>query len=61
MLGVTGGRGPVPPTYSAFTEIETDDFFAGRSLIKTCVDTYSATKTGLAPEVRPSPPIHDLY
>lgn len=52
MLGVTEGRGPLPPDTSAFTDDQTDDFFAGKALLRTCVDTYTSTKTGLAPEVR---------
>lgn len=52
MLGVTDGTGPVPPDTSAFTDDEQDDFFAGKALLRTCVNTYAATETGLAPEVR---------
>lgn len=52
LLGVTEGRGPVPPNRDAFSDTQTDDFFSGTALIRTCVDTYSQTKTGLAPEVR---------
>lgn len=52
MLGVTEGRGQVPPIESVFTETQSDDFFAGKGLIKGCMDTYASSKTGLAPEVR---------
>lgn len=60
LLGVTGGRGPVPPDVSSFTAVETDDFYVGASLIRTCVETYTATKTGLAPEVRPRSPFFQI-
>ncbi|ORY88760.1 glycoside hydrolase [Leucosporidium creatinivorum] len=51
MLGVTDGTGPVPPDTSSFTDDQQDDFFAGKALLRTCVNTYVATKTGLAPEI----------
>lgn len=55
LLGVTEGTGSLPPDESKFTESQYDDWYAGKALIKTCVDTYFSSKTGLAPEVRPLP------
>lgn len=51
LLGVTEGQGR--PNPNDFSEADTDEFFAGTSLISTCMDTYYQTKTGLAPEVGP--------
>jgi hypothetical protein len=52
LLGVTDGNTlPVPPDESQFDEHETDDWYLGKQLIRTCVDTYVETKTGLAPEI----------
>ncbi|GAA5979464.1 hypothetical protein JCM11641_005403 [Rhodosporidiobolus odoratus] len=51
LLGVTEAAGPLPPDESAFTDAQADDWYAGRALIKTCVDTYTSSKTGLAPEI----------
>ncbi|CEQ42240.1 SPOSA6832_04020 [Sporobolomyces salmonicolor] len=54
LLGTTLAQSPLPPDESAFDERQTDDWFAGKELLRTCVDTYVRSKTGLAPEVRPS-------
>lgn len=54
MLGVTEGLTKLPLDTSKFTEEENDNFYVGMNLIKTCMKTYSQTKTGLAPEVSPS-------
>lgn len=43
---------PLPPDESTFSESQLDDWVAGKGLIRTCVDTYTSSKTGLAPEVR---------
>ncbi|GAA6000206.1 hypothetical protein JCM10207_007905 [Rhodosporidiobolus poonsookiae] len=51
LLGVTEAAGPLPPDESTFTDAQTDDWFAGKALIKTCMDTYLSSKTGLAPEI----------
>lgn len=51
MLGVTEGLTTLPLDTTNFTEDETDNFYVGMNLIKTCMKTYSQTKTGLAPEV----------
>ncbi|GAA5855970.1 hypothetical protein JCM8547_000435 [Rhodosporidiobolus lusitaniae] len=51
LLGVTEGAGPLPPDESTFTDSQIDDWYAGKALIKTCVDTYTSSKTGLAPEI----------
>ncbi|KAK4050154.1 mannosyl-oligosaccharide alpha-1,2-mannosidase [Microbotryomycetes sp. JL201] len=51
MLGVTEGTGPVPPLESTFIEAQADDFYAGKGLIRGCMDTYASTRTGLAPEI----------
>lgn len=51
LLGVTDGRGPVPPNIAAFNDEEHDDYKVGQGLIRGCVDTYTSTATGLAPEV----------
>lgn len=48
---MTEGLGTIPLDQSRFTEAEADDFYVGMGLIKTCMDTYQQTKTGLAPEV----------
>jgi len=34
------------------TERELDDWVLGKELLKTCVDTYFQSRTGLAPEVQ---------
>ncbi|GAA5891356.1 hypothetical protein JCM6882_004669 [Rhodosporidiobolus microsporus] len=51
LLGVTEAAGPFPPDESTFSDAQTDDWYAGKALIKTCVDTYTSSKTGLAPEI----------
>ncbi|GAA5828288.1 hypothetical protein JCM3770_004951, partial [Rhodotorula araucariae] len=52
LLGATdGNRLPVPPDEAGFTDAQLDDWYAGKALIRTCVDTYLHSKTGLAPEV----------
>ncbi|GAA5998370.1 glycoside hydrolase family 47 protein [Rhodotorula paludigena] len=52
LLGATdSNRLPVPPDESLFTDAQLDDWYAGKALIKTCVDTYTSSKTGLAPEI----------
>ncbi|GAA5821417.1 hypothetical protein JCM11251_004613 [Rhodosporidiobolus azoricus] len=51
LLGVTEAAVPLPPNESTFSDKQTDDWYAGKALIKTCVDTYTSSKTGLAPEI----------
>ncbi|GAA5975567.1 hypothetical protein JCM21900_002348 [Sporobolomyces salmonicolor] len=51
LLGTTLAQSPLPPDESAFNERQTDDWFAGKELLRTCVDTYVRSKTGLAPEI----------
>ncbi|BGP54276.1 hypothetical protein JCM8202_000709 [Rhodotorula sphaerocarpa] len=52
LLGVTDGNTlPVPPDESTFTAAQREDWYLGKQLTKTCVDTYFASKTGLAPEI----------
>ncbi|BGP14426.1 hypothetical protein JCM10213_004549 [Rhodosporidiobolus nylandii] len=51
LLGATEATAPLPPDESLFTDEQTDDWFTGKALIKTCVDTYTSSKTGLAPEI----------
>jgi hypothetical protein len=53
LLGASNGNTlPLPPDESTFSESQLDDWVAGKGLIRTCVDTYTSSKTGLAPEVR---------
>ncbi|TNY18789.1 glycoside hydrolase [Rhodotorula diobovata] len=52
LLGATdGNRLSVPPDESSFSDAQLDDFYAGKALIRTCVDTYASSRTGLAPEI----------
>ncbi|GAA6028046.1 hypothetical protein JCM8097_001846 [Rhodosporidiobolus ruineniae] len=51
LLGVTEAAVPLPVDESAFSESQFDDWYAGKAIIKTCVDTYASSKTGLAPEI----------
>ncbi|KPV76564.1 glycoside hydrolase family 47 protein [Rhodotorula graminis WP1] len=52
LLGATdGNRLAVPPDETQFSEAQRDDWYAGKALIRTCVDTYASSKTGLAPEI----------
>ncbi|GAA5862653.1 hypothetical protein JCM3774_001092, partial [Rhodotorula dairenensis] len=62
LLGVTEGRrgdehhhpslaSAVPPDESEFSPEEKEEWHLGKQLIRTCVDTYFATRTGLAPEI----------
>ncbi|GAA5929629.1 glycoside hydrolase family 47 protein [Sporobolomyces koalae] len=41
----------LPPLESEFDDREQDDWYIGKELLSTCVDTYTASKTGLAPEI----------
>ncbi|KAH9823343.1 family 47 glycoside hydrolase [Melampsora americana] len=49
MLGVTEGQSI--EKRKEMNEDQTEDWEIGKELIKTCVDTYEKTKTGLAPEI----------
>ncbi|BGP38422.1 mannosyl-oligosaccharide alpha-1,2-mannosidase [Rhodotorula kratochvilovae] len=52
LLGATdGNRLAVPPDEASFSDAQLDDWYAGKALIRTCVDTYTKSKTGLAPEI----------
>ncbi|GEM06966.1 mannosyl-oligosaccharide alpha-1,2-mannosidase, glycoside hydrolase family 47 protein [Rhodotorula toruloides] len=52
LLGASNGNTlPLPPDESSFSESQLDDWVAGKGLIRTCVDTYMSSKTGLAPEI----------
>lgn len=51
LLGTTLGRAPLPLDTSRFTDVQTDDFFVGEELIKTCMDTYTSSATGLGAEI----------
>lgn len=51
MLGATVEQSISPPDPSTFTAAQSDDFYIGQALIKTCVSLYTSTKTGLAPEI----------
>ena len=51
MLGATADQSVSPPDPSTFTASQSDDFYIGQALIKTCVSLYTSTKTGLAPEI----------
>lgn len=50
MLGVTEGQ-PIETREKEMDEDQTEDWEIGKELIKTCVDTYEKTATGLAPEI----------
>ncbi|GAA5879470.1 hypothetical protein JCM16303_003213 [Sporobolomyces ruberrimus] len=41
----------LPPLESEFSERDQDDWYLGKELLRTCVDTYFSSKTGLAPEI----------
>ncbi|KAK4048589.1 mannosyl-oligosaccharide alpha-1,2-mannosidase [Microbotryomycetes sp. JL221] len=51
LLGVTEGHWSHPLNEALFNDVQTDDFFAGKGLIRGCMDTYLSTATGLAPEI----------
>ncbi|BGP30573.1 mannosyl-oligosaccharide alpha-1,2-mannosidase [Rhodotorula toruloides] len=52
LLGASNGNTlPLPPDEATFSESQLDDWVAGKGLIRTCVDTYTSSKTGLAPEI----------
>ncbi|GAA5824425.1 hypothetical protein JCM10212_000785 [Sporobolomyces blumeae] len=42
-------RAPIDET--SLSERQTDDWYVGKELLRTCVDTYVKSKTGLAPEI----------
>ncbi|PWN31279.1 seven-hairpin glycosidase [Meira miltonrushii] len=43
---------PYPPTSSdSFSNLAREDWSIGHELIKTCMETYTSTKTGLSPEI----------
>ncbi|EGG12305.1 family 47 glycoside hydrolase, partial [Melampsora larici-populina 98AG31] len=50
MLGVTEGQ-PINTIPKEMNEDQNEDWEIGKELIKTCVDTYEKTFTGLAPEI----------
>ncbi|GAA6025092.1 hypothetical protein JCM11491_004778 [Sporobolomyces phaffii] len=41
----------LPPLEEEFSEQAHDDWYLGKELLRTCVDTYFSSKTGLAPEI----------
>ncbi|GAA5961860.1 hypothetical protein JCM3765_004098 [Sporobolomyces pararoseus] len=41
----------LPPLEDEFTDRDQDDWYLGKELLRTCVDTYFSSKTGLAPEI----------
>lgn len=55
MLGATESQSPIPPT--SLKELgqrqaaALEDWSVGHELIRTCVETYKTTKTGLGPEI----------
>lgn len=50
LLGITEGQ-PGVGLNRPLSDQEADDLFVGKGLIKTCVDTYQGTKTGLGSEI----------
>lgn len=50
LLGVTEGQNSIK-TQDQMSEEEREDWQIGKELIKTCVETYFKTVTGLAPEI----------
>lgn len=49
---MTEGQSPLPRSaVRDFSEQQEEDWLIGKELIKTCVDTYEQTATGLAPEI----------
>lgn len=55
MLGATESQDPIPPENLSELKIRQsaalEDWTVGHELIRTCVETYKTTKTGLAPEI----------
>ncbi|GAA5913944.1 glycoside hydrolase family 47 protein [Sporobolomyces salmoneus] len=41
----------LPPLEDEFSDSNQDDWYLGKELLRTCVDTYFSSKTGLAPEI----------